>query len=102
MIAKFLSFQPILESLDVYRRISPQDLAPTKLASPSPPVSLVRLPPDFQAMPCKPMFFDLALNHVQFPSLEEKLVEEGGGRAAAKEGGGITGIMKGWLWGGKK
>lgn len=96
--------KPILDTLDLYRRIIPSDLTPAKLASATPPVSLVRLPPDFQAMPCKPMFFDLALNHVQFPSLEEKLVEEGGGRAAAKgsEGGGLTGIMKGWLWGSKK
>ncbi|PVD38591.1 hypothetical protein C0Q70_01207 [Pomacea canaliculata] len=55
-------------------------------------------PPDFEPIPCRPLFFDLALNHVGFPSLEDKL-EQGQKKVA---GGGITGFVKGWLWGGDK
>ena len=53
---------------------------------------LASLPPDYQALPCKPLFFDLALNHVEFPSLAHQ---------AEKKPGGITGLVKGWIWGSK-
>ena len=53
-------------------------------------------PPDFEPIPCRPLFFDLALNHVDFPSLDDKL-EQTQKKAA---GGGLTGLVKGWLWGG--
>ncbi|XP_076460105.1 signal recognition particle subunit SRP68-like [Babylonia areolata] len=53
-------------------------------------------PPDFQPIPCRPLFFDLALNHVHFPALDDKL-EQTTKKAA---GGGLTGFVKGWLWGG--
>ncbi|XP_070579541.1 LOW QUALITY PROTEIN: signal recognition particle subunit SRP68-like [Ptychodera flava] len=59
--------------------------------------NLVTFPPDFQPVPCKPLFFDIALNHIEFPSLEDKLEQK-----KAAPGGGITGFVKGWLWGGKK
>ncbi|KAM4663077.1 signal recognition particle subunit SRP68 [Discoglossus pictus] len=49
--------------------------------------NLVRFPPDFQPIPCKPLFFDLALNHVMFPSLEDKLEQ--------KSKSGLTGYIKG-------
>ncbi|XP_069808817.1 signal recognition particle subunit SRP68 [Dendropsophus ebraccatus] len=48
---------------------------------------LVPFPPDFHPIPCKPLFFDLALNHVALPSLEDKLEQK------AKSG--LTGIIKG-------
>jgi len=51
---------------------------------------LTHFPPDFQPIPCKPLFFDLALNHVDLPQ-----PEEGTGAAAS----GLTGFVKG-LWGG--
>ena len=57
--------------------------------------NLTSFPPEFQPVPCKPLFFDLALNHVEFPSLEDRAEQ-------SKAGGGITGLVKGWLWGGKK
>lgn len=54
-------------------------------------------PPNFQPIPCKPLFFDLALNHLSFPSLEDKMAPKGGQKA------GISGYFKGWLgWGSKK
>ncbi|XP_036852890.2 signal recognition particle subunit SRP68 isoform X2 [Manis javanica] len=49
--------------------------------------SLVHFPPGFQPIPCKPLFFDLALNHVAFPPLEDKLEQK------AKSG--LTGYIKG-------
>ncbi|KAG8446162.1 hypothetical protein GDO86_013856 [Hymenochirus boettgeri] len=49
--------------------------------------SLVHFPPDFCPIPCKPLFFDLALNHVTLPSLEDKLEQ--------KSKTGITGYIKG-------
>ncbi|CAG5121772.1 unnamed protein product [Candidula unifasciata] len=61
--------------------------------------TLTRFPPDFEPIPCRPLFFDLALNHVQFPSLDDKLDQQ---KKAAGGGGGLTGIVKGWLWGGGK
>lgn len=54
-------------------------------------------PPPFEPIPCKPLFFDLALNHVEFPSLEERMETRKTG-----PGKGITGFVKGWLWGGGK
>ena len=56
---------------------------------------LVSFPPDFKPIPCRPLFFDLALNHVEMPSLEDKMEQK-------KAAGGLTGMVKGWLWGGKK
>nr|KAG5707690.1 hypothetical protein BaRGS_003265 [Batillaria attramentaria] len=57
---------------------------------------VANFPPDFEPIPCRPLFFDLALNHVEFPSLDDKL-EQAQKKAA---GGGLTGFVKGWLWGG--
>eukprot|EP00088_Acartia_fossae_P053457 TRINITY_DN6090_c0_g1_i2.p1 TRINITY_DN6090_c0_g1~~TRINITY_DN6090_c0_g1_i2.p1 ORF type:complete len:596 (+),score=215.24 TRINITY_DN6090_c0_g1_i2:37-1824(+) len=52
--------------------------------------NLVRFPPEFEAIPCKPLFFDLAINHLEMPSLEAKLETE-------KESG--KGGLGGWIWG---
>ncbi|KAM3623730.1 uncharacterized protein V6R79_015014 [Siganus canaliculatus] len=49
--------------------------------------NLVSFPPDFQPIPCKPLFFDLALNHVAFPPLDDKVEQKGKG--------GLTGYIKG-------
>ncbi len=59
--------------------------------------SLVHFPPEFQPVPAKPLFFDLALSQVEFPPLDEKLEQK-------KQQGGLTGFVKGWLggWGGAK
>ncbi|KAH3862769.1 hypothetical protein DPMN_025743 [Dreissena polymorpha] len=56
---------------------------------------LVQFPPDFKAIPSRPLFFDLALNHVEMPGLEHKIEQK-------KAAGGITGAIKGWFWGQKK
>ena len=59
--------------------------------------NLVHFPPEFQPIPCKPLFFDLAVNHLELPSLDSKLkVEEKEGAAKGGLGGWI------WGWGGGK
>lgn len=55
---------------------------------------LVHFPPEPESLPCKPLFFDLALNHIDLPDLEPRLEKK-------KEAGGISGFVKGWLWGNK-
>ncbi|XP_067860481.1 signal recognition particle subunit SRP68 [Heptranchias perlo] len=72
--------KPLRECLDVFR-IEPSLV--TKHAN------LVRFPPDFQPIPCKPLFFDLALNHAAFPPLEDKVEQKGKG--------GLTGYIKGFF-----
>ena len=56
-----------------------------------PTAPLTRLPPDLKAIPCKPLFFDLALNHVELPDLSQE--------TSTSSRGGLTSFVKG-LWGG--
>jgi len=60
--------------------------------------NLVEFPPSFQPIPCKPLYFDLAREHLEFPDLEEKINQ------GQKQGGQKQGWLGGWLggWGGKK
>lgn len=37
------------------------------------------MPPSMEPAPCKPLFFDVALNHVKFPDLEDKIEPVRGG-----------------------
>nr|CAG4643892.1 EOG090X04NF [Lepidurus arcticus] len=81
---------PLLDRLDVYYE------DPSYLTNQP---NVVKLPPDMIPIPCKPLFFDLALNHIKLPSLEHKLES----KKAPAAGGGLTGLVKGlWGWGGKK
>lgn len=75
---RFHLFQPLCNRLDTFC------LDPT-LVGKKP--SLVLFPPEFQPIPCKPLFFDLALNHVAFPPLDDKVEQKGKG--------GLTGYIKG-------
>ncbi|KAK3709166.1 hypothetical protein RRG08_030846 [Elysia crispata] len=79
--------RPLEERLDEY--IPEKSLTSKKAV-------LTRFPPDFEPIPCRPLFFDLALNHIEFPSLDDKLEQKKGAA------GGLTGMVKGWLWGGGK
>ena len=58
--------------------------------------NLVKFPPEFSPIACKPLFYDIALYHVEFPSLDEKL--DSGSAAGA---GGLSGWLGGWGWGKK-
>lgn len=54
--------------------------------------NVFKLLPEMQPIPCKPLFFDLAHNYIEFPSLSDKI------KSAEKKG--ITGFVKGILgWG---
>lgn len=86
--------KPLYERLNVYKE-DPQ------LNSKNP--NVFKLMPEMEPIPCKPLFFDLALNYVEFPSLEGKM-DVSAKKEAAGEGKGISGLVKGFLgWGaGKK
>lgn len=81
--------QPLSDRMDQY-------IEDKSLTSKHP--NLVSFPPDFEPIPCRPLFFDLALNSVDFPSLDDKVEQ----KKAAAGGSGLTGMVKGWLWGGGK
>jgi len=61
--------------------------------------NLVEFPPSFEPIPCKPLYFDLAREHIEFPDLESK-VNQGQKQGAGQK---QAGWLDGWLgWGGKK
>lgn len=62
--------------------------------------NLVDFPPSFAPIPCKPLFFDLARERLEFPNLNDRLATPSGGQ---QSGGASGGWLGGWLgWGGKK
>ncbi|THD24305.1 Signal recognition particle subunit SRP68 [Fasciola hepatica] len=85
----------LIDRLETY--LDPKSVEKSLLTLPNPFVSL---PPAFEPVPVKPILFDLALNHVNFPSLADKLDHKGGSASmAGKAGAGIAGFVRGWLWG---
>ena len=72
------SLQPLSEQHNVFTLSGLPDVTP-----------LAPLPPDYKPLPGKPLFFDLALNHIEFPSLQHR----------TKQSGGITGFVKDLFWG---
>nr|CAH7752565.1 unnamed protein product [Callosobruchus chinensis] len=87
----YKSKKPLIERLDEFRE-EPQ------LLSKNP--NLVPIPPAMEPVPAKPLFYDLALNFVEFPDLSEKLE---GAQPKQKQGASISGFVKGlWGWGSKK
>ncbi|XP_014367542.2 signal recognition particle subunit SRP68 [Papilio machaon] len=82
--------KPLVERLDEYRE-------DTQLLTKNP--NVYKLPPPMEAIPCKPLFFDLACNFIEFPNLDDKT----GAANSKKQGAGITGLVKGFLgWGSDK
>jgi signal recognition particle subunit SRP68 len=71
-------------------------------------LNIVSLPPPFKPIPCKPVLFDLALNHLTFPSLDDKVQSKRQAASALNEKGqqqqaGLTSFVKGFFsWGGNK
>ena len=89
---------PLLERLDLYY-VDPalSSLSKDKPNQKVPPFTS-SYPPSFEPVPFKPVFFDLALNHLEFPSLENKL-----GQKPSQQKAGISGLISNWWsWGGKK
>jgi len=61
--------------------------------------NVIKVPPEMEEIPCKPLFFDVALNFVQLPAFKKH--QQPASDPANKEG--ISGFVKGlWGWGGKK
>ncbi|KPJ02700.1 Signal recognition particle 68 kDa protein [Papilio xuthus] len=82
--------KPLVDRLDEYRE-------DTQLLTKNP--NVYKLPPPMEAIPCKPLFFDLACNFIEFPNLDDKT----GAANSKKQGAGITGLVKGFLgWGSDK
>lgn len=60
--------------------------------------NVIKVPPEMEEIPCKPLFFDVALNFVKLPPFKK---QQPVANPANKEG--ISGFVKGlWGWGGKK
>ena len=62
--------------------------------------NLFPFPPKFEPVPCKPLFFDLAREHMVFPDLEKKVSGPSG--VAGGQQGASGGWLGGWLGWGKK
>lgn len=79
--------KPLVERLDEFREDS-------QVLTKNP--NIYKLPPSMEPIPCKPLFFDLACNFLEFPNLDDKT----GAADNKKQGAGITGLVKGFLgWG---
>ncbi|XP_013199691.1 signal recognition particle subunit SRP68 [Amyelois transitella] len=79
--------KPLVDRLDEYRE-------DTQVLTKNP--NIYKLPPPMEAIPCKPLFFDLACNFIEFPNLDDKT----GAADGKKQGAGLTGLVKGFLgWG---
>ncbi|KAL1116023.1 hypothetical protein AAG570_005518 [Ranatra chinensis] len=77
---------PLINRLDEYRE-------DPKLLTKQP--NVMKLPPDMKPIPCKPLFFDVAMNHITLPTLDEKVDKK-----APPAQAGISGFVKGlWGWG---
>lgn len=84
---KYKDKKPLVDRLDEYRE-------DTQVLTKNP--NIYKMPPSMQAVPCKPLFFDLACNFVEFPNLDDKT----GAADSKKQGAGLTGLVKGFLgWG---
>jgi len=77
--------KPLFERLHQYREDQ-------SLHTRSP--NVFKITPDMEPIPCKPLFFDLALNYVDLPPIEDKM------HSPDKKETGITSFVKGFLgWG---
>lgn len=89
------SKQKNLKSKPLYERLS-HYIEDQQLNTKNP--NVFKLTPDIEPIPCKPLFFDLALNFVEFPSMEDKIEPANKGNKQ-----GISGFVKGFLnWGGNQ
>jgi signal recognition particle subunit SRP68 len=75
---------PLTERMDIYFEDSANLLNKTP--------NLAKFALNFEPIPCKPLFFDLALNHIELPSLEDKIDSK---KQASGQQQGVKGIIKG-------
>lgn len=89
---------PLMNRLNIYHEDPALSALSNNKVNVKVPSFTSKFPPSFEPIPCKPLFFDLAVNHSTFPSLEAKV----GSKATPKKSG-ITGMISNWWgWGGKK
>lgn len=87
------SKQKSLKSKPLFDRL-PYYLEDQQLNSKNP--NVFKLTPDMEPIPCKPLFFDLALNFIEMPSLDDKMDSP----VKSNQQQGISGFVKGFLgWG---
>ncbi|KAK6022688.1 tetratricopeptide repeat protein [Ostertagia ostertagi] len=111
--ARDIDDRPLMDTLTEWRQWDVATALREKRTIP-----IAEMPPPFILMPNKPIFFDLALNHVKMPDLEERLAKcmEGvkttpvskkaaeaakAAGAKAEDQTGLSGMVKGWIWGKK-
>ncbi|KHJ88439.1 hypothetical protein OESDEN_11768 [Oesophagostomum dentatum] len=112
--AREIDDRPLIDTLAEWRQ---WDVATALKEKRNIPVA--EMPPPFILMPNKPLFFDLALNHIKMPDLEDRLVKciEGSktipvskkaaeaakakGAGEEQQQSGLSGMVKGWIWGKK-
>ncbi|KHJ89357.1 tetratricopeptide repeat protein [Oesophagostomum dentatum] len=112
--AREIDDRPLIDTLAEWRQ---WDVAAALKEKRNIPVA--EMPPPFILMPNKPLFFDLALNHIKMPDLEDRLakciegsktipVSKKAAEAAKAKGAGeeqqqsgLSGMVKGWIWGKK-
>lgn len=60
---------------------------------------ILRLPPDFRAVPCKPVLFDMAFGEIELPDISERMKtdEEKQAEAAAAKPAAAAGGLFGWF-----
>lgn len=86
--------QKSLKTKPLYDRLS-HYVEDQQLNSKNP--NVFKITPDIEPIPCKPLFFDLALNFVEMPSLDDKVDSP----VKKQQQQGISGFVKGFLgWGG--
>lgn len=78
---------PLIDRLDEFHE-NPQYLTKNP--------NIVTMPPAMEAVPAKPLFYDLALNFVNFPTLAETTDEALGKQKASGISGFVKGIWSGW------
>lgn len=72
---------PLVDRMDTYYE-------DPSLTSKNP--NVIKLPLSFEPVPCKPIFFDLALNHLELPSYDDKI----GGKDSQEPKAGVKGFIK--------
>ena len=74
------NYKPLTERMDVYFEDS-------NLVNKNP--NIIKMVEDFEPIPCKPIFFDLALNHVELPTFVEERQQQ------QQQPQGVRGFIKG-------
>eukprot|EP00911_Craspedida_sp_UC1_P001114 UC1_evm1s837 len=90
---------PLSSANTLYEGLGTFDCSPTVVTG----SKLAPFPPEMRPMPCKPLFFDLANNHIAFPDLSERTNDEESAGVTDTVSGlvkGVGSMLGGWFGGG--